>query len=67
VKNKREARKPPPISVTNGKYLRGLAMNFGFKRFLTANIHFDLLGLSFGFLGQANLQHALVVVGIHLP
>jgi hypothetical protein len=42
-------------------------MNFGFDRLLGANIHLDLLGLGFGLLGKLNLQHALVIMGAHLP
>ncbi len=42
-------------------------MNLGFEGLLAANIHLDLLGLGFGLFGKVNLQHALVVVGAHLP
>jgi hypothetical protein len=58
--------KPPPISLpANG--LRGLAVNLGFDGLLTPNVHLDLLGLGFGLLRKINLQHALVIVGTHLP
>ena len=57
---------PPPISLTV-YWLGGLAVNFGFKDLLAANIHLDLLGLGFGLLSKANLQDALVIVGAHLP
>src|SRR5712691_13391501 len=50
-----------------GWVLCGLAMNLGFEGLLAANIHLDLLGLGFGLLGQGDLQHALVIVGRHLP
>jgi hypothetical protein len=42
-------------------------MNLGFEGLLAANVHFDLLGLGFGLLGKVNFQHALVIVGAHLP
>ena len=42
-------------------------MNLGFEGLLTADMHFDLLGLGFGLLGKFNLQHALVIVGADLP
>jgi hypothetical protein len=42
-------------------------MNLGFEGLLAANVHFDLLGLGFGLLGKVDFQHALVIVGAHLP
>src|SRR5215469_6358389 len=48
--------------------LGSLAARFGFlavKRLLAADVDLDLLRLSFGFLGQLNLQHALVVVSLN--
>src|SRR5713226_1826888 len=48
-------------------FLSGLAVNLGFEGLLAANINLDLLGLGFGLLGELDLQHALVVVGAHLP
>src|SRR5260370_3301263 len=59
--------KPPPISLTSYLVLCGLAVRLGFESLLAANINLDLLGLGFGLLGQANLEHALVIVGAHLP
>src|SRR6202521_2014085 len=47
--------------------LRGLALSLGFEGLVAANVDLDLLGLGFGLLGQADLQHAIVVVGVHLP
>src|SRR5271165_2855809 len=47
--------------------LCGLARSFGFESLLAANINLDLLGLGFGLLGEVDLQHALVIVGAHLP
>src|SRR5512135_1111090 len=44
--------------------LRGLAVSFGFESPLAANLHLDLLGLGFGLLGQADLERALVIVGL---
>jgi len=41
--------------------LGGFALSF--QGLLAANIDLDLLGLGFGLLSQANLQHALVIVG----
>src|SRR4029077_17015599 len=58
---------PPPILITKPVVLCGLAVNLGFDDLLAANIHFDLLGLGFGLLGEANLQHAFVIVGADLP
>src|ERR1700731_4715468 len=55
-----------------GWFLCGL-VNLGLEgllaantNFLDANINLDLLGLRFGLLGQADLQHALVIVSRHL-
>src|ERR1700747_3317400 len=45
----------------------GFAVNLGFEGLLTTNINLDLLGLGFGLLGKANLQHTPVVVGAYLP
>src|SRR5260370_25495893 len=45
--------------------LCSLAWRFGFQRLLAAYVYFDLLRLSFGFLGQLDLQHALLVVGLN--
>lgn len=42
-------------------------MNLGFEDLFTANSNLDLLALGFGLLGKVNVQHALVVVGAHLP
>src|SRR6266852_1517430 len=50
-----------------GWVLCGLAVNLGFEGLLAANIHLDLLGLGFGLLGELDLQHALIIVGAHLP
>src|ERR1700752_650139 len=58
---------PPPILLTSLVASGGFAVNLGLEVLLAANIHLDLLGLSFRFLSQANLQHALVVVGARLP
>src|SRR5260370_2802513 len=58
--------KPPPISLTSYLVLCGLAVRLGFESLLAANINLDLLGLGFGLLGQADLQHALVIVSPHL-
>src|ERR1035438_9470546 len=48
-------------------FLCDLAENLGFEGLVRANSHLDLLGLGFGLLGKVNLQHALVIVGAHLP
>src|SRR6267143_998125 len=48
-------------------FLGGLAGSLGFEGPLAANVHLNLLGFGFGFLGQVNLQHTLVIVGAHLP
>src|SRR6202451_4332468 len=59
---------PTPISLASlANGLRGLAGSLGFEGLLAANVHLDLLGLGFGLLGKVNLQHALVIVGTHLP
>jgi len=58
---------PPPISLNYLLVLRGLAGSLGFDGLLAANSHRDLLGLGFGLFGKVNLQHALVIVGAHLP
>jgi len=50
-----------------GWFLCGLAVNLGFEGLLAANINLDLLGLGFGLLGEVDLQHALIIVGAHLP
>jgi hypothetical protein len=42
-------------------------VNLGVAGLLAANTNLDLLGLGFGLLGEANLQQALVIVGVHLP
>ena len=42
-------------------------MNLGVAGLLAANTNLDLLGLGFGLLGEANLQQALVIAGVHLP
>ena len=42
-------------------------MSLGFEGLLAANSNLNLLGLGFGLLGKVNLQHALVIVGAHLP
>src|SRR6266496_4424037 len=47
--------------------LCNLAVRLGFEGLLTADVHLDLLGLGFGLLGEVDLQHALVIVGAHLP
>ena len=42
-------------------------MNLGFDHLLGADIHLYLLRFRFGLLGEANFQHALVIVRAHLP
>src|ERR1700693_1579019 len=58
---------PPPLSLNYLVVLRRLAGSLGFEGLLAANSHLDLLGLGFGLFGKVNLQHALVIVGAHLP
>src|ERR1700758_527927 len=48
-------------------FLGGLAVTLGFDGLLAANIHLDLLRLSFRLLGELDLKHAVVVGGRHLP
>jgi hypothetical protein len=59
--------KPPPIYAAGSRILRGLASLYGFEGLLPANIHFDLRGLGFGLLGEADIQNALVTTGTYLP
>src|SRR6266480_6213940 len=47
--------------------LGGLAVSLGFESLLAANINLDLLRLGFGLFGQLDFQHAIVIVGAHLP
>src|SRR5215471_12024429 len=46
--------------------LRRLSGALAFDGLGAAHVNLDLLGLGFGLLGQGNLQHALVVVGLDL-
>src|ERR1035438_5937215 len=46
--------------------LRGALRRLAFERLSAADVHLDLLWLGFGFLGQLDLQHALVVVSLNL-
>jgi hypothetical protein len=50
-----------------GWFLCGFAVGLGCEGLLAANINLDLLGLGFGLLGELDLQHALVIVGDHVP
>jgi hypothetical protein len=61
----RRMRYDPPRNLT-GWVLRDLGMSLGFEGLLAANINLDLLGLGFGPFGELNLQHAFLVVGVHL-
>ena len=47
--------------------LGGLAVSLGFESLLAAKINLDLLRLGFGLFGQLDFQHAIVIVGAHLP
>src|SRR5207245_9970038 len=55
-----------PFLLASYGFLCGLAVSLGFEGLLAANINLDLLVLGFGFLGQADLQQALVIVGADL-
>ena len=57
--------KPPPF-LSAAAQLRGFAGSLGFEGLLSGNINLDLLGLSFGLLGQFDVQHTLGVIGTHL-
>src|SRR5712692_10534617 len=50
-----------------GWFLCGFAVSLGCEGLLAANINLDLLGLGFSLLGEVDLQHALIIVGAHLP
>ncbi len=45
---------------------RQLAGAFGFQGLLHVDVHLDLLGFGFRLLREADLQHALVIVGAYL-
>src|SRR5271167_837990 len=49
------------------RLLCDLAVNFGFGILLAANSNLDLFRLGLSLLGEVDLQHALIVVGAHLP
>src|SRR5271166_1623157 len=56
-----QVRTPAPAWSVN---LRGLALGaFAFQGLVAADVDLDLLGLGFGFLGQLDVENALVVVG----
>src|SRR5580693_5316568 len=55
-----------PEAVTEPLVLRDLDGSFGFESLLAPNINLDLFGLGFSLLGEADLQHAVVIVGAHL-
>ena len=53
-------------SQTRSHYVSHLTPALAFERLLAADVDLDLLRLRFGLLGQLNLQHALVIVGLEL-
>ena len=42
-------------------------VGLGFESLLAADTNLYLLGLDFGLFGQLDFQHAIVIVGAHLP
>src|SRR2546427_12184045 len=55
------------VDLATHRALGGLAVSLGFESLLAANINLDLLRLGFGLFGQLDFQHAIVIVGAHLP
>src|SRR5258707_12860787 len=51
-----------PIALVSYCFLSGLAFSLAFDGLLAAYVDFDLPGLGFSLLGQADLQHAIVIV-----
>jgi len=51
----------------NHSNLCSFGVNLGFEGLLAGNIDLDLLGFGFRLLGEFDLQHALFIVGAHLP
>src|SRR6266566_4677860 len=56
----------PPICLSLATSKRQLAGAFGFQGLLAFDVHLDLLGFGFRLLREADLQHALVIVGAYL-